>query len=226
MKRFKHILCVVDPGHSPDSVLERGVSLAQDNQAKLTVVSIAPRVTAGIGIPDGGMISAEWQEAEIADSRERLEDAVAPFRSRITIAVKVLMGTAFLEIIREVLRHDHDLVIKAPEDPAWLERLFGSDDMHLLRKCPCPVWLVKHSSSKSYRRILAAVDVDADHPGPELAVRHRLNVKILELAVSLALSDFAELHVAHRVVGCYRRVLGHSIQFEHVDPEAGSGVGG
>ena len=197
MKRFKKILCVVDPRQPTETVLERGVSLAQNNQATLTVATVAPRVTAGIGMPDGGPISADLQEAAIADSRQQLENAVAPFRSRITIDAKVLLGTAFLEIIREVLRHGHDLVMKAPEAPAWLDRLFGSDDMHLLRKCPCPVWLVKHSPSKSYRRILAAVDVDADCPAPELAVRHKLNVKILELAVSLALSDFAELHVAH-----------------------------
>ena len=197
MKRFKRMLCVVEPRQTAEAVLERAVSLAQNNQAVLTVVSVAPRVTAGIGMPEGGPISAELQEAEIANSRQQLENAVAPFRSRIAIDAKVLMGTAFLEIIREVLRHGHDLVIKAPEDPAWLDRLFGTDDMHLLRKCPCPVWLVKHSPSKSYRRILAAVDVDADHPATELAIRHKLNVKILELAVSLALSDFAELHVAH-----------------------------
>ena len=197
MKRFKRILCVVDPRQPADTVLERAVSLAQNNQATLTVASVAPRVTAGIGMPDGGPISAELQEAQIADSRQQLESAVAPFRSRITIDAKVLMGTAFLEVIREVLRHGRDLVIKAPEDPAWLDRVFGSDDMHLLRKCPCPVWLVKHSPSRSYRRILAAVDVGADHPAPERAIRHKLDVEILELAVSLALSDFAELHVAH-----------------------------
>lgn len=197
MKRFKRILCVVDPRQPADTVLERAVSLARNNQATLTVVCVAPRVTAGIGMPDGGPISAELQGAESANWRRQLENAVAPFRSRIPIDAMVLMGTVFLEVIREVLRHGHDLVIKAPEDPAWLDHLFGSDDMHLLRKCPCPVWLVKHSPSKSYRRILAAVDVDADHSAPELAIRHELNVEILELAVSLALSDFAELHVGH-----------------------------
>ena len=187
MKRFKHILCVVEPRQPSGTILERAVSLAQNNQASLTVIAIAPRVTAGIGMPDGGPISAELQEAQIADSRQQLENAIAPFCSRSTIDAKVLMGTVFLEVIREVLRQGHDLVIKTPEDPAWLDRLFGSDDMHLLRKCPCPVWLVKQVPSKSYRRILAAVDVDADHPAAELTIRHQLNVEILELAFSLAL---------------------------------------
>jgi len=207
MKRFKRILCVVEPRQAVEPVLERAVSLAQNNQATLTVVSVAPRVTAGISMPDGGPISLELQKAAIADSRQQLENAVAPFQSQITIDVKVLMGTAFLEIIREVLRHGHDLVIKAPEDPAWLDRLFGTDDMHLLRKCPCPVWLVKHSSSKSYRRILAAVDVDAGFPKPERTTRHKLNNKVLELAIFLSLSDFAELHVAHAWEGVSESAL-------------------
>jgi nucleotide-binding universal stress UspA family protein len=201
MKRFKRILCVVEPRQAIEPVLERVVSLAQNNQACLTVVCVAPRVTAGISMPDGGPITLELQKAAIADSRQQLENAVAPFRSRITIEAKVLMGTAFLEIIREVLRHGHDLVIKAPEDPAWLERLFGSDDMHLLRKCPCPVWLVKHSPSKSYRRILAPVDVDADHPATELTIRHKPNVKMLELAVSPGLVRLRRTACRPRVEG-------------------------
>ena len=76
MKRFKRILCVIDPRQPTNTVLERAVSLAQNNQATLTVASVAPRVTAGIGMPDGGPISAELQEAQIADSRQQLENAV------------------------------------------------------------------------------------------------------------------------------------------------------
>jgi nucleotide-binding universal stress UspA family protein len=197
MLRFKHILGVVDPSQSADTLLERAAELAQGNQANLTVVHVVPQCTGGIGMPKGGPVSSEIQKAAIADAAHQLENAVAPFRSQIDIHATVLVGTPFLVIIREVLRNGHDLVIKAPEDPDWLDRLFGSDDMQLLRKCPCPVWLVKHSSAKSYHRILAAVDVDADHPGPELTIRHGLNVQILELAVSIALSDFAELHVVH-----------------------------
>ena len=197
MKRFKRILAVVDPSQNATSLLERAVSLAQNNQAVLTAACVAPQVTAGIGMPDGGPISADLQEAAISSSLQYVEGVIASYRSRIAIDTKVLVGTPFLEIIREVLRNGHDLVIKSPEEPVWLERLFGSDDMHLLRKCPCPVWLVKHSPAKTYRRIVAAVDVDMDHPGPEREIRHKLNVKILQLAVSLALSDFAELHVVH-----------------------------
>ena len=69
--------------------------------------------------------------------------------------------------------------------------------MHLLRKCPCPVWLIKHGKHKPYRRILAAVDVGDAYPVEELAPRRALRRQILEMASSLALSEFAELHVVH-----------------------------
>jgi nucleotide-binding universal stress UspA family protein len=197
VQRFRHILGILDPRQPAETLLERAVELAQTNQAKLTVVHVVPELAAGTARSEGGAVSSELQDAAIADARERLDKAIADFRAQIDIDADVLVGTPFLVIIREVLRNAHDLVIKAPENPDWLDRLLGSDDMQLLRKCPCPVWLVKQAPTKSYHRILAAVDVDTDHPGPELAIRHRLNVQILELAVSLALSDFTELHVVH-----------------------------
>jgi nucleotide-binding universal stress UspA family protein len=207
MQRFKAILAVVDRKPSADTVLQRAVALAQTNQAILTAVCVAPRVTLGMGMPDGGPISADLQRAATAAAQEELEKAVAPFRAQVDIRIRVLVGTPFLEIIREVLRHGHDLVIKSPENPDWLDRMLGSDDMHLLRKCPCPVWLVKPAQSAAYRRILAAVDVSLDHPADELATRHQLNIQILEMAASLALADFAELHVAHTWQAIGERML-------------------
>ena len=96
---------------------------------------------------------------------------------------------------------------RPPENPEWSDRLFGSDDMHLMRKCPCPVWMIKPQAEKSYRRILAAVDAGDDYPPAELATRHVLNLQILEMASSLALSEFAELHVAHAWVAIGERLM-------------------
>lgn len=88
-------------------------------------------------------------------------------------------------------------MIKKAESGGLLDRVFGSDNMHLLRECPCPVWLIKPKSPKTIHRILAAVDVDDFYPQEELDTRHRLNLQILEMAGSLALSEFAKLHVVH-----------------------------
>ena len=195
MKRFKNILCVMEPDEVCKPALERAVALADNNQAGLTVVHVVPRITAGIGMPEGGPISADLQTVAVDRGQQEIESLVEPYHKRLKIETKVLVGITFLEIIREVLRNGRDLVIKVAEDYDWLDRWFGSDDMHLLRKCPWPVWLLKPAAPKTYRRILAAVDVGDYYPPQEMRARHALNRQILEMASSLAMSEFAELHI-------------------------------
>lgn len=195
MKRFKDILCVVETGKECKPALDRAVALAENNQANLTVVDVVESVPASIEMPQWAPNAADLQTAIVSAQRQVLEALVDPYRKRIEIKTKVLQGTAFLEIIREVLRNGRDLVIKVPEILDWLNRLFSSADMHLLRKCPCPVWIIKPTQVKSCRIILAAVDVDDAHSPAELKSQHALNRQILEMASSLTLSDFAELHI-------------------------------
>ena len=51
-------------------------------------------------------------------------------------------------MIRAVLREGHDLVMKPAEDPNWFDRLFGTDDMYLLREC-LPVTLAVGNQKKA-----------------------------------------------------------------------------
>jgi universal stress protein E len=178
VKRFNNILCVLMGGEQYGSTLERAVSLAENNQARLTVVDVLPRAT-----------------VEMADKRaQELRIITESYRQRIQIEHQVLTGTAFLVLIQAVLRCGHDLLIKPAENPSYLDRLFGSDDMHLLRKCPCPVWLTGPEEKSKYERILAAVDFDPERPD---ALEQALNQQIMEISGSLAIADSAELHVVH-----------------------------
>lgn len=182
MKNFKNILCVV----TNNVALEHIVTMVENNQACLTVVNF------------GASITSSDLQAEISNTHEQeIESLVDPYRKRIPIRTKVLKGMPVNEIIREVMRNGHDLVIKTPECPVLLDSLFCSADMHLLRKCPCPVLLIKSTPPKPCRLILAAVDVDDTHPPAELKSRHALNQRIFETASSLALSGFTALHIVH-----------------------------
>ena len=197
MRRFKDILCVASPGSIDHVALERAVALADNNRARLTVVEVINEM------PHNTMLIAHAQSLEelqakiVAGHRQGLEKLVAPWRENVEIQTKVLTGIPFLEIIREVLRNGHDLVIKTADSGGLLDRVFGSNDMHLLRECPCPVWLIKPQSSKVFQKIVATVDV-GDYYQPEgLNIRHLLNLQILEMASLLALSEVAELHVVY-----------------------------
>jgi nucleotide-binding universal stress UspA family protein len=176
MKRFKNILYVSEAGVDQASAIGRAISLAESNQAQLTVIEV---------IPPG---------SDPAGRRPALESLTAPARQDREIRIEVRPGRVFLEVIRAVLRNGHDLVIKAAENPDFLQRIFGSDDMHLLRKCPCPVWLMKPPEKPNYGCIVAAIGFNPLTMDP---VEQALNQEILELAGSLALSDSAALHLVH-----------------------------
>ena len=203
MQRFKDILFIAASDSVGGAALECAATLAVNNQARLTVVRVIEEMPLELKLVDRVLSADDLQAEIVAKHRQRLEEQLVARNKDIEIEVRVLIGKPFLQIIREVLRNDHDLVVKMAESGRWLDRVFGSDDMHLLRKCPCPVWLVKSDSPKAYQRILAAVDVDDLYPPEELNTRYQLNLQVLEIASSLALSEFAELHIVHawRAIG-------------------------
>ncbi len=195
MKRYKNILYVMGHADNCELGLPRAVTLAENNQARLTIVNVVELTSTVVEKYVSGLSSTDLNDSIINTEKQRLEALINPYQSQVQIDYEVLAGINFVEIIHKVLRDEHDLVMKVTENKDWLDRLFGSDDMHLLRKCPCPVWLLKPQLPKSHQRILAAVDVDDSHPPQELISRRALNLQILEIASSLALTDFAELHI-------------------------------
>jgi nucleotide-binding universal stress UspA family protein len=113
---------------------------------------------------------------------------------QIPIKIKVLTGVAFLALIQEVLNNKIDLLVKTAEEEGVIERLFGSSDMHILRKCPCPVWLIKSSRHGNYQKIMVAIDFD---PFDYKLKDDLLNHQLIGMSIALTLSDFSELHIVH-----------------------------
>ena len=195
MKQFKNILYVAQASIAQGPAVARAVSLAENNQAELTVIDVVPAIPPDSVLLSSGPSSAKLQDFLTTQRREELKSLVAPFQQRCNIRIEVHTGRIFLEAIRAVLRNKHDLLIKPAENPSFVERLFGSNDMHLLRQCPCPVWLTRPDDKSNYGCILAAVDFNLDNLSD--TTNQSLNQLILELASSLALSDFASLHLVH-----------------------------
>jgi len=194
MKRFKRILFVNDGKVKKGAALEKAVNLAKTNQALLTLVEILAEYPQETPAEIEPLKIKDIEEIALRESAERLENLTAGIKEEgVQVNSKVLRGTDFLEIIREVLRNNHDLVMLSPRKKAkFKDVLFGSRIMHLMRKCPCPVWAIKPSKHKKYDRILAAVD-----PGPFNDERNALNIKIMELATSLARLEASDLYVVH-----------------------------
>jgi len=194
MQRFKKILLVIDAKTESRTALERAITLAKRNQALLTVVDVIKELPRYMRPLLTSKPPAELQMQATEKRRCDLERLIAPIRQEeVHVGDKVLCGTPFLEIIREVLRNQHDLVMMTAEGKGGLkEMLFGSTSMHLMRKCPCPLWVMKLTQRKQYARILAAVDLASFDEG-----KNPLNTKIMDLAISLARLEPSELHVIH-----------------------------
>lgn len=194
MRRFHNILVVFDNEEQTRPVLDRAVSLSIRNQARLKVMDVFAEGPGVVREMLQGWLPREFPEKMLAERASRLEAFVAPAReSGVELTVKVLQGTPFFEIIREVMRGGHDLLMKGADVvPGWRQMLASSTDMHLLRKCPAPVWIMKRDLPDNHMRIMAAVD-----PDPEDPLETELNVEIMDLATSLAAAEESELHIVH-----------------------------
>ena len=197
MKRFKNILCVLGSDAGDAHALTRALDLARSNQARITIATVVEALPPDLPLDDLDVTGDALQQALLSQAEERLDALIGGAADGLPVARLVLTGELFLTVIRDVLRAERDLVIKTADAAGMLDRLLGSDDMHLLRKCPCPVWLLRPTSQARFRRVLAAVDVEQLYPEAELPTRRELSLRILELAASLAVSEFAELHVVH-----------------------------
>ena len=190
MHRFKNILYLADGPASQRQGLDRAVAVARANQGRLTVLDITEE--ASVDWDPQRRYGRELTEALVERRLCELEVLTAPYEDAgVTMYTQVLAGTPFVEVIRQVQRDGHDLLIKTPRAGNGLSaQALGSTDMHLLRKCPCPVWIDRPESAHPYRTLLAAVDPTDPHAGD-------LNRLMLDLATTLASREHAELQVVH-----------------------------
>ena len=194
MKRFKNILLVYDRRVANESTITRATELARRNEARLTFVEVIEDLPGDLRLLVSGSSRKSLEEAFLEERAERLKRmAVSIEQAGLDVETKVLIGTPFLEIVREVIRHERDLVVLSAEGRGGLKNLlFGSTSMHLMRKCPTPVWVVKPAAERSdYKNILACIDPSSANG------KDALNIKIMDLATSLAELEGARLHVVH-----------------------------
>jgi nucleotide-binding universal stress UspA family protein len=193
----ERILVVADT--RPQQVaLETALALADAHGAALEAIACVepPRDLATIA-----RLSNEEPERMIADAVARTRAEVGARLAEIVpdrpVKLSVLVGKAYLEIIRHVGRTGCDLVIKKAEPLSGMDRfLFSSTDQQLLRKCPCPVWLQTATAPPRPHRVLAAVDLDtwdADQPD----TLRDLNRRVIDAACAIATGSQAEVVVLH-----------------------------
>lgn len=186
MQRFKNILFLAHGADSASQSLIRAARLAESNQARLTIVDVIEPVDTPAEVLSNFRLELtdllSEQRQQVLNS---LSDSIST--DNTLIYTKVLTGLPFVEVIKYVLQGNFDLLIKEAEPPAGISaRLFGSLDLHIMRKCPCPVLIDRVGGKAQYQHIVAAIDTDHD---AELA--HQ----IMQLSTSLAKREQAALDI-------------------------------
>ncbi|MES9850644.1 MAG: universal stress protein [Candidatus Thiodiazotropha sp. L084R] len=190
MKRFKNIVYFAEATLEPDHALERAFLLAENNQARLTILDVIEPINIPLDVTE--RFDFDLVEMLKQERLAQLEMLAEPFkRSDSLIYTKVLVGTPFIEVIKAVDCHGYDLVIKSARCCDKLsDRLFGSTDLHLLRKCPCPVWVDRRGAAAQYEQVLAAVD-------PMVPANDNCAELVMDLATSLGSSESSKVDVVH-----------------------------
>jgi len=190
MEPFKSILVDVDADARAQPALERAIRLARSCQATLTIADVMTGTTTA-----RRHLPAALEENMVSTRRSQLEE-LARGVSEVPAESRLLVGRPATVLIQEVLRSDHDLLMRshARDLTATGAQPFGAVDMELLRKCPCPVLLVRHGSPAPRPRIVAAVNATTDY-GEERALNRKIVETMLLMATSLDASSLGLLHV-------------------------------
>jgi len=188
MHDFKRILVHADT-MAANPAAERAAALARHVGADLTIVDVASTLP-----KHAARLLPEALRARVVPDRAARLAALAaeleagPARG-VRISTVVLTGKPAIAIVREAMRGGYDVLLKShaqPGDDANRAR-FDAIDMQLLRKCPCPVWLVGAQPPKN-GRVLAAID-----PNPDDPIEQTLNRRIVEMALYLVEAEYREL---------------------------------
>ena len=169
MKQFNNILYAMNLSGDETEALKQSFSLARNAQASLKVLTLYPELPTKLQAQQDS-----YEKFLKEQTHNALTQAIAIVPTDLsTVETEIRSSDAPLgiELVREVIRHDYDLLIKEAE-PKESEG-FKALDMMLLRKSPSAVWLARPiaHSRKEIRVCVAINPLDEEKNARELAIR-------------------------------------------------------
>jgi nucleotide-binding universal stress UspA family protein len=192
--KHKKLLVVSTESCRPEAAIDRALYLLKDGAGELTLLDVAESVADDLPAIAPQKLRDKLTAALIGQQEQRLVSLAERVREQgVSAVTKHVRGSPYRLAIQEVISGQYDLLIKVADTLSndWRAPR-GSTDNHILRKCPCPVWLESSERSGKHKSILAAVD-----PNPYDEEQHALSRAILTAAVELASQTGATLHVLH-----------------------------
>lgn len=187
MERVERILLHLPQGDESAPALQRVAELAARHGAAVSVVDVLPTLSWYARLR--GTDTATLTATRTAERERELRAAVEgqpELADRTTILIR--SGEPFVELIREALRQRSDLLVTTAHGRGG--DLLDRTGMHLIRKAPCPVWILRGREPKRWKRVLVAVKPEVDNP-----VGMELSRRLIATGARVAEDEGAELHV-------------------------------
>lgn len=147
-------------------------------------------------IPGYGILSPKKNESV---RRELINRAATYITTQLLnypnaqIDIKIRSGVKFIEIIKESIEGNFDIIIKTQD--IHHQRLH-SLDLHLLRKTQTPIWILRNAAANPSNKLFAAIDLDLE----STEEGSLLNDRIMETTKTI--SDQLELDIT--VISCWK----------------------
>lgn len=205
MDMYQNILVVIDPTTDEQKALQRTIELA--SKISMANPDYIINITAFFSIFDFSyemttILSGDERDSMrmmvIKEKQQWLDDLISAANSPLKITSKVVWNNRpFEAIINQVIEHNYDLVIKGThQHDKFKSVVFTPTDWHILRKCPCPVLLVKEHKWPQQGNVLAALNVGSDE-----AEHLSLNNAITQQAKNIAQLMSANVHLVNSYPG-------------------------
>ncbi|MBU0913901.1 MAG: universal stress protein UspE [Gammaproteobacteria bacterium] len=184
MTLYPKVLVVLDPSVAEQKALNRAVELAKLQDCQLTAFLSIYDFSYEMTTMLSGEERESMRQAVINDRELWISELVADYKEQgLKIDIQVVWhNRPFEAIVQAVLEKEYSLVIKGTHDHDVLKSMiFTPTDWHILRKCPCPVLLVKDHEWPEHGNIVAAVNA-----GSEQTHHSSLNQRIIQQSKQLA----------------------------------------
>lgn len=168
------------------AAVDQAIALAVGNKARLTLHTVLDLPPNTLGYLEEDPESLKALE-DLADSV--LKGLAETARQRGVTDVQTIhtFGKSWLELTRQVLKGQHDLLMIGTRNLSGMERMvLGSTGLKLFRNCPCPVWITKPHPEHKVPQILVATDL-----APGVAER------LTELGAQVTRALHGEMDILH-----------------------------
>lgn len=118
MTRFKKLLIVVDTRNDQHSVVETATEFVLQNASSVSIIDVVSEMSWIVRKLAGNM--QRMLELYVQEVRAKLESLAATLRNNgIDVTTNVLTGKTSVEVVREVLREKHDLIVASAWITCW-----------------------------------------------------------------------------------------------------------